>query len=305
MANLKVNFCGVEFLNPLVLASCFWSITAEDWAKAVENGVGGITTKSIWLNQRDGHPDPIMVGTEHYFINAVGGRDGGLEAANRELPAFLAEHKVPLIASILAKSEEDFALTAQKVAELNPDMVEINLSCPNIEDEFGKPLACSALKVAEVVRMVKEVVNVPVVIKMSPNVEDHVAIALAAEEAGADALCCFNTFGPGLVMDIETRSPILSNKVGGVSGAGIKPLVLKMVNDIYQAVKIPIIGTGGVMNANDAIEMMMCGASLVGVATLVHYEGYAGFAKMRDEMNTWLDAHGVKDVSEIIGTLKR
>lgn len=305
MANLKVNFCGVEFLNPVVLASCFWSITNQDWQQAVENGVGGITTKSIWLDPRDGHPDPIMVGTEHYFINAVGGRDGGMEAARRELPAFLADQKVPLIASVLAKSVEDFALTAQKVAELNPDLVEINLSCPNIEDEFGKPLACSVLKVSEVVRLVKQVVNKPVVIKMSPNVENPVAIALAAEEAGADALCCFNTFGPGLIMDVETRSPILSNKVGGVSGAAIKPLVLKMVNDIYQAVKIPIIGTGGVMSGKDAIEMMMCGASLVGVASLVHYEGYAGFAKVVDEMNEWLDSHGINDVSEIIGTLKR
>jgi dihydroorotate dehydrogenase (NAD+) catalytic subunit len=305
MANLKVNFCGVEFPNPLVLASGVMGVTAAGLLKTARAGAGGVTTKSIWLQEHIGHKNPTMIGTEHYFINAVGVPDAGIEKAQEEMAKYLAEHPVPLIANVMAKAVEDFEGVVKEVTKLNPDLIEINLSCPNVEDEFGKPLACSVIKVAEVVKLVKSCTYKPVIVKMSPNVEDHVGIALAAEKAGADALCCFNTFGPGLVMDIETRMPILANKVGGVSGPGIKPLVLKMVNDIYKAVNIPIIGTGGVINATDAIEMMMCGASLVGVGTMVYYNDIKGFEDMTNQMNSWLDEHGITNIEDIIGTLQR
>ena len=305
MANLKVNFCGVEFLNPLVLASGVMGVTASGLLKSIRSGAGGVTTKSIWLEEHVGHKNPTMIGNPHFFINAVGLPDAGIEKAREEIGSYMAKHPAPLIANIVAKSVEDFEEVAIEVDKLNPDLIELNLSCPNVEDEFGKPLACSLPKVAEVVKLIKSCTKKPLIIKMSPNVEDHVGIALAAEQAGADALCCFNTFGPGLVMDLETRMPILANKVGGVSGPGIRPLVLKMVNDIYKAVKIPIIGTGGVLCGKDALELMMCGASLVGVGTMVYYSDVVGFGEMRDEMNRWLDSHGIKNVSEIVGTLKR
>lgn len=305
MANLKVNFCGVEFPNPLVLASGVMGVTAAGLLKTAGAGAGGVTTKSIWLNEHIGHKNPTMVGNEHYFINAVGVPDAGIEKAKEELGVYMHEHPVPLIANVMAKAVEDFGPVVEEVSKLNPDLIEINLSCPNVEDEFGKPLACSVIKVAEVVRLVKSKTGKPVVVKMSPNVEDPVGIALAAEEAGADALCCFNTFGPGLVMDLETRMPVLYNKVGGVSGPGIKPLVLKMVNDIYKAVQIPIIGTGGIISGTDALEIMMCGARLVGVGTMVYYNDVEGFKQMTDEMNEWLDSHGVENIEDIIGTLNR
>ncbi len=305
MANLKVKFCGVEFPNPLVLASGVMGVTAAGLLKTARAGAGGVTTKSIWLNEHVGHKNPTMIGTEHYFINAVGVPDAGIEKAQEEMAKYLEKHHVPLIANVMAKAVEDFEAVVKEVTKLNPDLIEINLSCPNVEDEFGKPLACSVIKVAEVVKLVKSCTDKPVIVKMSPNVEDHVGIALAAEKAGADALCCFNTFGPGLVMDLETRMPILANKVGGVSGPGIKPLVLKMVNDIYKAVKIPIIGTGGVITGNDALEMMMCGASLVGVGTMVYYNDVAGFAEMTTQINGWLDEHGITNIEDIIGTLQR
>lgn len=305
MANLKVNFCGVEFQNPLVLASGVMGVTAAGLKKIVKAGAGGVTTKSIWLEEHVGHKNPTMVGNENWFINAVGLPDAGIEKAIEEVGAYMKEHPAPLIANVVGADVKDFPTIAAKVAELNPDLIEINLSCPNVEDEFGKPLACSVIKVREVVKLVKDATSKPVIVKMSPNVEDHVGIALAAEESGADALCCFNTFGPGLVLDLETRMPILANKVGGVSGPGIKPLVLKMVNDIYRSVKIPIIGTGGIISGHDALELMMCGATLVGVGTMVYYRDVEGFGKMRDEMNEWLDEHGVNNVTDIIGTLKR
>lgn len=300
MSNLKVNFCGKEFRNPLVLASS----PSQGWEEAYKKGIGGVTTKSIWIEPRSGHPKPIIVKQDHFLINAVGGSSGGIEVAREEFVDFREKYDgIPLIASILAKDEEDFVETARQIAELNPDMIEINLSCPNIEDEFGKPLACSVMKVKEVVSNIREVVDGKIIVKLSPNVTNYVEIAIEAEAAGADALCCFNTFGPGLVLDLESRKPILSNKVGGVSGPGIRPLVLKMLHDVYSNVKIPIIGSGGVMTGRDALEMMVCGASLVGIASVLLYEGYPAIAKIKDEMEAWLDENNVDNVEDIIGSL--
>jgi dihydroorotate dehydrogenase (NAD+) catalytic subunit len=306
MASLSVHFAGVDFANPIVLASGIMGITASSLIKVAHEGeLGGVTTKSIWLTPHQGHKNPVMLGTEHYFINAVGVPDAGIEKAKEELTVYKDNTSVPLIANVIASSETDYGLITEAISELKPDLIEVNISCPNIEDEFGKPLACSRVKAAEVTKICKSKTDIPVIIKMSPNVEDHVAIARACEDAGADGLCCFNTFGPGMLIDLESRMPVLANKVGGVSGPGIKPLVLKMVNDIYKAVKIPIIGTGGVLTGKDALEMMMCGATLVGVGTMLYYYDIKGFVDMATEMNEWLDKHNIKNITEIIGTLKR
>ncbi|MCS7029167.1 MAG: dihydroorotate dehydrogenase [Bacteroidia bacterium] len=305
MANLSVSFAGVSFQNPIVLASGIMGITGSALLRVARIGVGGVTTKSIWLTAHEGHKNPVMIGTEHYFINAVGVPDAGIEKAKEELSFYKKQTNTPLIANVIASSEIDYGLITESITELKPDLIEVNISCPNIEDEFGKPLACSRIKAATVTKICKSKTHIPVIIKMSPNVEDYVSIAQACEDAGADGLCCFNTFGPGMVIDLESRRPILANKVGGVSGPGIKPLVLKMVNDIYKAVRIPIIGTGGVLTGKDALEMMMCGATLVGVGTMVYYYDLQGFKDMIDEMNKWLDAHNIQNIADIIGTLQR
>lgn len=306
MASLSVQFAGVDFANPIVLASGIMGITASSLIHVAEKGkIGGVTTKSIWLNAHQGHKNPVMLGTEHYFINAVGVPDAGIEKAKEELSIYKNSTRVPLIANVIASSEMDYGLITEAITALEPDLIEVNISCPNIEDEFGKPLACSRIKAAEVTKICKSKTHIPVVVKMSPNVENPVSIAKACEDAGADGLCCFNTFGPGMLIDLESRMPILANKVGGVSGPGIKPLVLKMVNDIYKAVDIPIIGTGGVLTGKDALEMMMCGATLVGVGTMIYYYDIQGFVDMITEMNQWLDEHNIKSVTEIIGTLNR
>jgi dihydroorotate dehydrogenase (NAD+) catalytic subunit len=143
--------------------------------------------------------------------------------------------------------------------------------------------------------------KVPIFIKLSPNVEDIVSIAKAVEDAGADGLTAFNTFGPGMVINLETAQPILANKVGGVSGPGLKPLVVKMIYDLYRAVKIPIIGTGGVLTGQDALELMMAGATLIGVGTAVYYRGVDVFAKILKEMEEWCEANGIRDFSEVVG----
>lgn len=306
MANLSVHFAGVNFSNPIVLASGIMGITASSLLYVANTGnIGGVTTKSIWLTPHQGHKNPVMLGTEHYFINAVGVPDAGIQKAKEELLIYKKNTNKPLIANIIASSETDYGLITEAITELQPDLIEVNISCPNIEDELGKPLACSRIKAAEVTKICKSKTHIPLIIKMSPNVEDPVSIAKACQDAGADGLCCFNTFGPGMIIDLETRMPILANKVGGVSGPAIKPLVLKMVNDIYKAVNIPIIGTGGVLTGKDVLEMMMCGATLVGVGTMLYYYDIQGFTKMIDEMNQWLDKHNIKNISEIIGTLNR
>lgn len=303
--NLEIDFAGVKFPNPIVLASGVMGVTAASLRKCAKAGCGGVTTKSIWLEEHVGHPNPTMVGTDEYFVNAVGLPDAGLKKAIEEWGDYLSDAPVPLIANIVGGVEDDFYEIAEEVDKIKPDLIEVNLSCPNVEDEFGKPLACSVSKVAEMTKVLKTKTDIPLVIKMSPNVTNWVEIAKAAEDAGADGLCCFNTFGPGMAIDLDSRMPILANKVGGVSGPGVRPLVMKMINDIYHAVKIPIIGTGGVLTASDALELMVCGATLVGVGTMVYYKDLEGFTEMRDGIEKWCEEQGVTNLSDIIGSLKR
>lgn len=306
MADLSVNFCGVEFKNPLVLASGILGITASSWKNVVENGAGGITTKSIWLNEHKGHPNPTMIAFEHYMLNAVGLPDGGIEKAREELRKYLDWGTAPIIASIVAGSVSDFEKTASEIAKISPQILEINISCPNVESEFGKPFACVPADSVTVTKSVKAAlkkagVKIPITVKLSPNVENIVSIAKAVVEAGADALTVMNTLGPGMAINLETRTPVLANKCGGISGPALKPLAVKYIYDIRKALpKTPIIGTGGVMTGEDAIEMMMAGATLVGIGSGIYYRGVEIFRKAGDEMQAWCEKVGVKKISEII-----
>jgi len=304
MANLSVQFCGVNFRNPTVLASGILGVTASSLKNVVRHGAGGVTTKSIWLEEHIGHNNPVMFGTKDYFLNAVGVPDAGIKKAKDEtFPEYNKNKKAPIIANVIAASVDDFAEITEEVSKCEPDLIEVNISCPNIADEHGKPFACSAVDAAAVTKAVKAVTKKPVIIKLSPNVEDIVKIAQGCADAGADGFCMINTLGPGLAVDIDLRTPILKNKVGGISGPGIKPLALKMVYDVYKATALPIIGTGGVITGEDAIEMMMVGARLVGIGTMVYYRGVEGFGKVVEEMEAWCDKNGVKDIEEIIGVI--
>ncbi len=313
MVNLNIKFCGVEFANPTVLASGILGVTASSLKNVIRNGAGGVTTKSIWLEEHKGHRNPTMFGTENYFINAVGLSDAGIEKAVTEtFPEYNDGKPAPIIANIVAAKIEDFGLLAEQISQCNPDIIEVNISCPNVEDELGKPFACVSGDAAKVTSVVKKALggltggekNIPIIIKLSPNVANIGEIAKACVEAGADGFCAVNTFGPGLVVDINTRLPILANKVGGISGPGIKPLAVKCVYDVFKATGKPIVGTGGVMTGEDVIEMMMVGARLVGIGTMVYYRGAEGFRKIVSEINEWCEKNGVKNLEEIIGTVK-
>lgn len=299
---LNVDFCGVKFRNPLVLASGVLGVTGASLKYVVENGAGGVTTKSIWREGHTGHPNPVIIANDHFMLNAVGLPDAGIEKAHIEIGEYMKNKPAPLIANIVEARIADFAEVAEKVSALKPDIIEVNISCPNVEDEFGKPFACSTHDAAAVTKAVRAKTKLPIVIKLSPNVLNIAEIARSVVDAGADGICAINTVGPGLLIDLETREPILANKVGGVSGPAIKPLSLKAVYDIHKALpKVPIIGTGGIITGEDALEMIMVGATLVGVGTAVYYRGVDCFQKIGDEMMKWGKEHKIKNLDELRG----
>ncbi len=305
MANLEIDFCGVKFKNPTVLASGVLGVTASSLKNVVKNGAGGVTTKSVWLKEHEGHKNPTMFGTEHYFMNAVGLSDAGFEKAESEtFVEYMKDKPAPIIANIVAAKVDDFGELAEKIDKLNPDIIEVNISCPNVEDELGKPFACDLNDAAQVTKTVRAKTKKPLIVKLSPNVLDIGSIAKACADAGADGFCAINTVGPGLAIDINLRRPILANKVGGVSGPAIKPIAVKCVHDVYKATKLPIVGTGGVLTGEDAIEIMMAGARLVGMGSMVYYREVEGFGKVVEEINEWCDKNGVKNLEEIIGAVR-
>jgi dihydroorotate dehydrogenase (NAD+) catalytic subunit len=306
MADLSVEFCGVKFRNPLVLASGVLGVTGDSLRYVIECGAGGVTSKSVWLEPHKGHSNPTMIANEHWFMNAVGLPDGGLEKAMDELGGFIKTGEAPLIVNIVGGKKADFLAIAERIGEIKPELIEVNMSCPNVENEFGKPFACSVLDAADLTREVKKFFpSIPVAVKLSPNVPNIGEIAKACADAGADGITAINTVGPGMAIDIDMRAPILANKVGGLSGPAIQPIALKCVNDIYKAVSIPIIATGGVITGRDAIAMMMAGGTLVGVGSAVYYRGSEVFGKIAKEMSEWCDENGVKDLTEIIGCVPK
>ncbi len=303
MKNLNVAFCGVDFENPLVLASGVLGVTAASLAHVIELGAGGITTKSMWRDPHPGHPNPTMFGTKEYFMNAVGLSDAGLVKGVQTMKELRERTSAPIIANIVAGKVEDFGAIAESIGELKPDVVEVNISCPNVESEFGKPFACSRVDAANVTKLVRDNVgNIPISVKLSPNVESIVDIAQSVVDAGANAITAINTVGPGMRWNIDLRTPILSNKVGGVSGPAIFPIAVKSVYDIHKALpNTPIIATGGVNSGRDALEIMMAGGTLVGVGTAIYYHGDATWKKFTDEMSAWLEQSEFDNLSDIIG----
>lgn len=309
MIDLSTIFCGVKFRTPLVLAAGVLGITAASWRDVVKNGAAGITTKSLWLNEHKGHKNPVIIANEHYMLNAVGVPDAGILKAREELGKFLKWRSAPLIANVIAGRVRDFGETAVEIAKIGPQILEINISCPNVESESGRPFACIPADAAGVTREVKTClkkarIKIPVVIKLSPNVPNIVDIAKAVVAAGADGLTVMNSLGPGMAINIEMKTPVLSNKAGGLTGPALKPIAVKYIYDIHKALpKTPIIGTGGVMTGADAIEMIMAGATLIGIGTGVYYRGIEIFKKVEKEIAAWCKNNRVKHIKNIIGAV--
>src|SRR3989344_6078616 len=218
------------------------------------------------------------------MLNAVGLPGQGIDNALKEFKS-LNDLGVPVIGSIFAYKIEDFGKVAKKMAMLKPSMIEVDISCPHMD--YGKPIASDPLLAAKVTKEVKKNTNIPVTIKLSPNVSDIREMAHAVEKAGADAITAINT-AHGMLINVDARKPVLGNKSGGISGPALKPIAVKCVYDIYETVKIPLIGTGGVTSGKDALEMIMAGATAVGVGTACYYHGIGVFRKICSEMEIWM-----------------
>jgi dihydroorotate dehydrogenase (NAD+) catalytic subunit len=306
MTDLTTSLCGLTFPNPLVLASGILGTEAALLERVARCGAGGVTSKSCGPAPRSGHPNPTVLDWGPGLINAVGLANPGVEAEVailREAKARLRPLGVPLIASIFAETVEGFGDVAHKVGDAEHDLIGVNISCSNVAAEFGRPFALDVQSAATVTRRVKAAApaSIPIAVKLSPNTPDLVPIARAVVEAGADALTAINTVGPGMVIDLDSGGPILANRVGGVSGPAIRPIAVRCVYDLARAVDVPIIGTGGVCSGRDALEMILAGATLVGVGSAVYGRGPEVFAAIRKEMVDWMAAHGVQDLDEIRG----
>ena len=295
---LQTNLCGIKLKNPTVLASGILGVTKESLDRIGKSGAGAVTLKSLCHEERFGNSNPTMFGYDDVFLNAVGLPGQGIDSAMKDF-VNLNNLSVPVIGSIYGYRAEQFGEVAKKMASLKPAMIEVDISCPHMD--YGKPYYADPELTAKVTKIVKQNSGkIPISIKLSPNVYDIKEIAHAAEKAGADAITAINT-ATGMAIDIDARKPILANKTGGVSGPALKPIALRCVYEIYDTVKIPIIGTGGVTYGKDAIEMIMAGATAVGIGTGIYYRGIDVFKKVCDEMEDWMKKNKIKNLDEIRG----
>ena len=302
--DLRVTFCGIPFRNPLVLASGILGTQPELLARVAAAGAGGVTTKSISPRPRAGHPNPSVLKWGPGFINAVGLQNPGMERGLqllRETRRLLEEQglEVRLIASIFAETVEGFARVAEHLTQARPDFIEVNISCPNVAHELGRPFAEDPEDAAAVTRAVKNATDLPVIVKLSPNVTEIAAIAQAVAAAGADAIAAINTVA-GMVIDIRARRPVLANLEGGLSGPAIKPIAVHAIYEIRRAVSLPILGIGGVTTGEDAIELMMAGATLVGVGSAAYWHGPEVLGVIAEQMTAFLQEEGIPRVRDII-----
>lgn len=299
---MQITFLGKTLHTPLVLASGVLGNNKAILERVWESGCGLPTMKSIGPAPREGHKNPTVIDLGNGMINAVGLPSPGYLDMEEEWQE-LSDRAFPINASIYGGSVDEFVRVAEFVSAKGPDFIELNISCPN-SDKHGMIFGVNAQSSHDVVAAVKKVIHVPLIAKLTPAAPDIAAIAKACEDAGADAICAINTAGPGMVIDIESRSPVLAFKKGGLSGPMIKPIAVRCVYDIFKAVSIPIIGLGGISTGTDAIEIIMAGATLVGIGTAVGYRGITVFDKVNKEMDDWLAAHGTT-MEEIRGAAHR
>ncbi|MFC7372107.1 dihydroorotate dehydrogenase [Fictibacillus iocasae] len=299
MSRLNVSLPGLEMKNPIMPASgCFGF--GKEYANWYDLSVlGAVAIKAATADPRFGNPTPRVAETEAGMLNAIGLQNPGVEKImSDELPA-LEKYRIPIVANIAGTTEEDYMKTAETLSK-HPlvSVLELNISCPNVKEggiQFGvTPEAASALT-----KKVKQVSHKPVYVKLSPNVRDISEMAVAVEEAGADGLSMINTL-LGMQIDLKSRRPLLANKTGGLSGPAIKPVAIRMIYEASQNVSIPIIGMGGIMTAEDVIEMMLAGASAVAVGTANFSNPYA-CPEIIEELERVLDKMGVGHITEIIG----
>ena len=300
MADLRVNICGVEFKNPVIAASGTFGFGREFDEIYDISCLGGVSTKGLTLEPRPGNPTPRIAEGHGVILNAVGLQNPGVEAFIRDDLAFLKGKGVAVIANVAGKTIEDYAAICARLDGL-VDMIELNISCPNVRCG-GMAFGIRPENVEEVTRAAKGALKqTPLMVKLSPNVQNIAVNALAAQSGGADCVSLINTL-TGMVVDIERRRPLIANNTGGVSGAGIRPIAVRMTYEVCRAVSVPVIGMGGITRAEDALEFIIAGAAAVQVGT-ANFTDTLAMPKIIEGLNEWMDAHGVKNIEEIRGTL--
>lgn len=301
MSDLKVNVCGVEFNNPLIAASGTFGFGREFSEFYPLSTFGGISSKGITLSPRSGNPAPRIAETESGILNAVGLQNPGVDHfIENDLP-WLKEQNTVIIANIAGNTAEDYCDMAEKLSDTDIDFVEMNISCPNVKSG-GVQFGTSCESVGAITDAVRKHCKKPLMVKLSPNVTDIASIAKSAEFYGADAISMINTL-TGMRIDINTRRPIIRNNTGGLSGAAVFPVAVRMVNQVYNAVKIPIIGMGGISKWQDAVEMLLAGATALQIGTVLFNDPYAP-VKINEGLSKYLDDNNLSSVTELTGKVQ-
>ncbi len=300
MAKMSVNIAGVEWKNPVTTGSGTFGFGREYSEYFDLSELGAVCLKALSAVPRLGNPSPRIAETEKGILNSVGLQNPGAEAFLQKELQWLRTYDTKLIANLCGSTVDDYIAVAEILGD-NVDMFELNISCPNVK-EGGMAFGTSAKMIEEITSKVKAVSKVPLIVKLSPNVTDIAEMARAAEAGGADAISLINTL-LGMKIDIKTRRPILHNNMGGLSGPAVKPVAVRMVYQVRQAVSVPIIGMGGITTGEDAIEFMLAGANAVAVGTAGIVDPYA-WIRVRNGIEKYLDDNGIKDVNEIVGTVQ-
>ena len=299
--NLSVNIAGVEWKNPVTVASGTFG-QGEEFSELFDlNQLGAVTTKGVANIPWPGNPTPRIAETPSGMMNAIGLQNPGIDVfLKRDLP-FLKNYQTRVIVNVCGKSTRDYCEVVERLAEEEIDLMEINISCPNVK-EGGIAFGQNPKSAEEITREVKKYAKQPVIMKLSPNVTDIGEMAKAVEAGGADAVSLINTL-TGMKIDVRRRCFAIANKTGGVSGPAIHPIAVRMVYQVAQAVKLPIIGMGGIQSAEDALEFLMVGASAVSVGT-ANFRNPTVSVEIVNGIREFMEQEGIKDIKEIIGCVK-
>lgn len=299
--DLSVNISGVKFKNPVIAASGTFGFGREYSEYMDLNKVGGISVKGLTLKPRQGNPPPRIAETPAGILNSVGLQNPGVEAFIREEIPFLRKFDTVILANIAGNTIEEYCEMAEILGSADVDAIELNVSCPNVKAgcvAFGNTPG----GISEIVKQVKRYSKQPLIVKLTPNVLDIAEIAVAAEASGADALSLINTI-LGMAIDIHKRRPILANNTGGLSGPAVKPIAVRMTYQVSNAVKIPVIGMGGIATGDDAVEFLLAGASAVMVGTS-SFVNPTSVVDVADGIESYLKMHNYNSIYDIIGTLE-
>lgn len=297
----SVKLAGVTFKNPILTASGTFG-SGQEYAQFVDlNKLGGVVTKGVANVPWEGNPTPRVAEVYGGMLNAIGLQNPGIDVfVERDIP-FLTKYDTRIIVNVCGRSEADYVEVVERLADQPVDLLEINISCPNVK-EGGIAFGQDAAAAAAITKAVKAVAKQPVVMKLSPNVTDIAYMAQAVEAAGADAVSLINTL-TGMKIDVKKRKFALANKTGGLSGPAVHPIAVRMVYQVAQAVKIPIIGMGGVMSAEDALELMLAGATAVSVGT-ANFTNPCITEEIIEGIREYMAEQGVDDITELIGAVK-